>query len=397
VTVIEYVGSGVKNAGNYKISARVDYDRENYNEPKLPVCDFVINKCPVNIPHITAFYNGEGITPVPDSELYVITNPESYIESGKYTVTVRLADTKNYIFAENSSSTATAIFEIFPATLFVSVSDIRLRLFEPIGNVDYMITAGRIFGKDTVKATVYTEGDKIYLHSTNKNYTFNVTPGRLVRLPYPTFEGGIIILCVAIALGVGISIAWVIFVNRRKISTAAAIARCRWHNRNFVAPEPREVKGIDIFIEKDKEENRETETEYFEEESEDEDFSEKFSVIDLEVDAERADMLITDALAKSLLKKDGEVIYTDGNAKCIINVDTLSDNFYAGERIDINLLKKKGIIDGDVSYIKVLARGRIDKPLTVYANEFSLSAVKMIALTGGQSIKATTKPTREKG
>jgi ribosomal protein L18E len=32
----------------------------------------------------------------------------------------------------------------------------------------------------------------------------------------------------------------------------------------------------------------------------------------------------------------------------------------------------------------------IDKPLTVYANDFSLTAVKMIALSGGESVKVVT-------
>ena len=76
--------------------------------------------------------------------------------------------------------------------------------------------------------------------------------------------------------------------------------------------------------------------------------------------------------------------------KEIINVDTLSRSFSAGERVDINLLKRKSLIPYDTGYIKILARGIIDKPLNVYANDFSLSAVKMIALSGGKSIKVGT-------
>ena len=44
----------------------------------------------------------------------------------------------------------------------------------------------------------------------------------------------------------------------------------------------------------------------------------------------------------------------------------------------------------------MLARGIIDKPLYVYANDFSLAAVKMIALTGGKAIKVNTTQ-RNKG
>ena len=396
IKVLEYVGSGVVDAGHYKVYARVDYDRENYNEPSIPSCDFVINKCPINIPHVTAVYNGRHILPTSDSERYVVTSDKSYVSAGKYAITVRLTDSKNYVFAENSESIANAIFEILPATLYVSVSDTKLHIFEPIGEVDYRITAGTVFGDDTVDVSVYTEGRKIYIRSENKNYTFDVTPGKIIRLPYPTLKGGIIMLVIIALIAAAIFSAWAIFVNRSRIATAAAIAKCRWHNRDFVAPEPREMKGIRSFTE---DEMRREEPQSPKEDDIDEEakkFSEEFHVLDLDVDAERADMLITDALAKSLIKKDDEIIYTDGNSRCIINVDTLSDSFLPGEHIDVNSLKKKGLVDKEVSFIKVLARGKIDKPLIVYANEFSLSAVKMIALTGGQSIKAITRPMREK-
>jgi ribosomal protein L18E len=41
----------------------------------------------------------------------------------------------------------------------------------------------------------------------------------------------------------------------------------------------------------------------------------------------------------------------------------------------------------DAKNVKVLAGGVIDKPLVIKANSFSLSAAKMIALTGGMAKK----------
>ena len=117
------------------------------------------------------------------------------------------------------------------------------------------------------------------------------------------------------------------------------------------------------------------------------------------IDVSYADSVITDSLARDLIRRDGD-IETEGTKRGIINVDTLSRSFLSGERVDINLLKEKSLIPYDTGYIKVLARGIIDKPLTVYANDFSLSAVKMIALAGGKSVKANTvtKPkSRSKG
>ena len=111
----------------------------------------------------------------------------------------------------------------------------------------------------------------------------------------------------------------------------------------------------------------------------------------LTVNVERADSLISDSLAKSLLRREGETVYTAGNKRSVVNVDTLSERFEAGEVICVNDMKEKRIVSQDTLSVKVLARGRIDKPLSVKANAFSLSAVKMIALSGGEAIKVNTK------
>ncbi len=112
------------------------------------------------------------------------------------------------------------------------------------------------------------------------------------------------------------------------------------------------------------------------------------------IDINRADMLITDALAKDLLRRSELPIITGGSEREVINIDTLSDSFSRGDRIDINILKERGLIPRDTLYLKVLARGTLNKPLSVYANDFSLAAVKMIALCGGEAIKTPTERDR---
>ena len=64
--------------------------------------------------------------------------------------------------------------------------------------------------------------------------------------------------------------------------------------------------------------------------------------------------------------------------------------FSEGDIIDVNALKNKGLVDRDIAFIKVLGGGKIDKSLTIRANDFSLSAVKMIALSGGHAVKILT-------
>ena len=51
------------------------------------------------------------------------------------------------------------------------------------------------------------------------------------------------------------------------------------------------------------------------------------------------------------------------------------------------ILKEMKLIPKNVGSLKILARGVLDKPLNVEAQDFSLDAVKMIVLTGGKAIK----------
>ena len=45
------------------------------------------------------------------------------------------------------------------------------------------------------------------------------------------------------------------------------------------------------------------------------------------------------------------------------------------------------MIDGNIGRLKVFASGILDKPLIIKADAFSVQAVKMITLTGGQAIE----------
>ena len=76
-----------------------------------------------------------------------------------------------------------------------------------------------------------------------------------------------------------------------------------------------------------------------------------------------------------------------GAKKGIINIDTLSKNFEAEDTVTLDALIEKGLVPKKVGSLKVLARGVLDKPLTVEAQDFSLDAVKMIVLTGGKAVK----------
>ena len=104
------------------------------------------------------------------------------------------------------------------------------------------------------------------------------------------------------------------------------------------------------------------------------------------VSAQEVDKILQDEIAVALIER-GEGI-TDKTKTGILNIDTLSQNFQDGETVTLSEIKKrvKGF-SSKVTYIKVLARGTLDKRLTVEADDFSLQAVKMIVLTGGKAVK----------
>jgi ribosomal protein L18E len=83
-------------------------------------------------------------------------------------------------------------------------------------------------------------------------------------------------------------------------------------------------------------------------------------------------------------------VIADKKVKGIINIDVISSNFKKGAKVTIKEMKEKGLIDKKTTYVKVLARGEIDKPLDIVADDFSLQAVKMIIMTGG-SVTETVK------
>lgn len=120
------------------------------------------------------------------------------------------------------------------------------------------------------------------------------------------------------------------------------------------------------------------------------------------VTVQEADSLMEDEIAVTYVQKAEEVATPAAPAaaaikrnkgsdrtKCgIVNIDTLSKYFEDGETVTLEeMIKRIPEINKKTTYIKVLARGTLDKRLTIYADSYSIQAVKMIVLTGGTPIK----------
>ncbi len=68
----------------------------------------------------------------------------------------------------------------------------------------------------------------------------------------------------------------------------------------------------------------------------------------------------------------------------IVNVERLNDRFEAGTQVSPQALVEVGVIKSAALPVKVLGRGRLEKPLTVRAHAFSHTARSKIEAAGGE-------------
>lgn len=100
-----------------------------------------------------------------------------------------------------------------------------------------------------------------------------------------------------------------------------------------------------------------------------------------------AEEKIADEVVETFVEESQRL--SDRTRKDIVNIDALGRYFNAGEDVTIEEIRKRvPSVNKKATYIKVLARGRLDKALNIEADDFSPAAIKMIVLTGG-SVKRT--------
>ncbi len=68
----------------------------------------------------------------------------------------------------------------------------------------------------------------------------------------------------------------------------------------------------------------------------------------------------------------------------IVNVERLNEGFEAGTQVSPQALVEAGIIKSAALPVKVLGRGKVEKPLTVRAHAFSDTARSKIEAAGGE-------------
>ena len=100
--------------------------------------------------------------------------------------------------------------------------------------------------------------------------------------------------------------------------------------------------------------------------------------------AEEVDDLMSDEAAEEALDESEKF---GGTGKMgIVNVDSINGVFENHDTVTLDVLKEKKLVNRKIGRVKVLARGKLDKSLTVEADAFSMQAIKMITLTGGHAV-----------
>lgn len=69
----------------------------------------------------------------------------------------------------------------------------------------------------------------------------------------------------------------------------------------------------------------------------------------------------------------------------VVNLESIAARFEAGQVIGLAELYKARLVHASDSHVKVLARGDIDKPLTIRAHAFSAQAKSKIEAAGGKA------------
>ncbi len=309
-----------------------------------------VSKSAIELPDISPLvYSGEVQFPSALVSPLFTTDFSGAKDAGEYLISFVLSDSENYEF-KNGKSTLLLVITKAPITLAVNKN-----------GSSYEIKEGKIFYSDELSEEYYEENGKIYVKIANPNYELTVIPREDKNAL------GYVLLAFALALSV-LFASLGFYIAFGKGQSLAALTPMR-HSK----ASPR-TKALENTIDgKRRSQAIEPPLETL-----------------LAVDEAYANNLISDLVAKSLITDEDVTVETDGKRRCILNIDTISENFSAGETVNINDFKRKGLIPSDAKYVKILARGVIDKPIHVQANAFSLSAVKMIALTGGSAVRVKT-------
>ncbi len=96
---------------------------------------------------------------------------------------------------------------------------------------------------------------------------------------------------------------------------------------------------------------------------------------------------ISDELAEKLASQNKEVVNINisqyEKKVAIVNTGDLEEAYKPYESVTLTSLKSRKLIDSDVTFVELHAKGELTKPLDVRLQSYSLPALKMVLITGG--------------
>ncbi len=117
----------------------------------------------------------------------------------------------------------------------------------------------------------------------------------------------------------------------------------------------------------------------------------KGMTIQKRVTVEEAAVVPDEDVAQFIETEGDDEASVGGRRKGIVNIDTISDAYSDGDVVTLQSLIAKKLLPKNTDLVKVLARGALDKAITVKAHDFSMDAAKMIIIAGGSVVKLKTK------
>lgn len=275
--------------------------------------------------------------------------------AGEYPLSAELSyDTKNY----NPPKLPSGVLVIEPIKLTVAV----------VGDGKYEIKEGSVISGEALSFEFYREAERIYVRVDNPNYEITVIPLSMAKS-----SARLIVLIAIFSLLSGVFVFFAIY--KSELIKEALSSIKRGAKSAPIPPAPSDEVG------QTKSPNPP---------------EPPCMTTLLACDEAHANSMISDSMAKNLLTKSYMSVEVFGRRKYIVNLSELCGRFSGGDIVDINKMKECGIVGKDAGYVKILGGGSIDKPLVIMANEFSLSAIKMIALTGGKAIRVNNRRMKNK-
>ncbi len=89
---------------------------------------------------------------------------------------------------------------------------------------------------------------------------------------------------------------------------------------------------------------------------------------------------------------DGSPVTDPKAVEAHVSTDQLHENFEKGKVVDLSSLKLCGLVPKDTTFVKVVSKGKLSKPLSVKVNDITIDAAKMIIMTGGQVVLMDSNP-----